>query len=92
MSLRSFRFDPSLTRVIAFGGSLYAGGAGASRPSRREIVRQLSPDFYFIQRAGNDHRRFLAYRAGRVAGRIAAMVNAEIRDGDRLPVGLVRLL
>ena len=90
MSLRSFQFDPSLTReFIAFGRSLHAGGARRVPPFRREIIRQLSPDFYFYQRAGNDHRRFLAYRAGRVAGRIAAMVNAEIRDGDRLPVGLV---
>jgi len=90
MSILSFQFDPSLTReFIDLGYSLYRNDIRRVPPFRREIARQLSPGFYFYRKAGNDHRRFLAYRSGRVAGRVAAMVNADITDAERAPVGLV---
>ena len=90
MTVRSFQFDSALTRkFIEFGYSLYRRDARRIPPFRRDIARQLSPDFFFYAKQGNDHRHFLAYRDGRVAGRVSAMVNAEIKDDDQTPVGLV---
>jgi len=56
---------------------------------RRTVARQLSPDYPFYNRPGNDHRHFLAYEGTRVVGRASAMVNAAIRDEDGAAVGLV---
>ena len=90
MTIRSFQFDSALAReFIAFGYSLYRQDARRIPPFRREIARQLSPDFFFYAKQGNDHRHFLAYRDGRVVGRVSAMVNAEMKDDDQTPAGLV---
>jgi hypothetical protein len=90
MPLTSFRFDPSLTReFIDFGYSLYRRDARWIPPFRRTIARQFSPDYFFYKKAGNDHRHFLAYHGRRVVGRVSAMVNAVLKDGDGTAVGLI---
>ena len=86
----SFRFDPSLTRdFIDFGYSLYRKDARWIPPFRRTIARQLSPDYFFYKKAGNDHRHFLARQGRRVVGRVSAMVNAALKDGDGTTLGLI---
>lgn len=90
MPLTSFRFDPSLTReFIDFGYSLYRRDARWIPPFRRTIARQFSPDYFFYKKAGNDHKHFLAYHGRRVVGRVSAMVNAVLKDGDGTAVGLI---
>jgi hypothetical protein len=90
MHLISFRFDASLVReFIEFGRTLYLDDARWIPPFRRTVARQLCPDDPFYNRAGNDHRHFLAYEGSRVVGRASAMVNAAIRDEDGTAVGLI---
>lgn len=90
MPLTSFRFDPSLTReFIDFGYSLYRNDTQWIPPFRRTIARRLSPDYPFYNKAGNDHRHFLAYQGRRVVGRVSAMVNAALKDGDGTALGLI---
>lgn len=90
MPLTSFRFDPSLTReFIDFGYSLYRNDTRWIPPFRRTIARRLSPDYPFYNKAGNDHRHFLAYQGRRVVGRVSAMVNAALKDGDGTALGLI---
>lgn len=90
MPIKSFRFDPALTgEFIDLGYSLYRQDARRIPPLRRSLARQLSPGYFFYQKTGNDHRRFLAYQGGRVVGRVAAMVNAALKDDDKTPVGLI---
>ena len=90
MHLNSFRFDASLVReFIEFGRALYRDDARWIPPFRRTVARQLSPDYPFYNRAGNDHRHFLAYEGSQVVGRVSAMVNAAIRDEDGTAVGLI---
>jgi hypothetical protein len=83
MHVNSFRFDASLVReFIEFGRTLYRDDARWIPPFRRTVARQLSPDYPFYNRAGNDHRHFLAYEGTQVVGRVSAMVNAAIRDEE----------
>ena len=90
MHLTSFRFEDSLVReFIEFGRALYRDDARWIPPFRRTVARQLSPDYPFYNRAGNDHRHFLAYQGSQVVGRASAMVNAAVRDEDGTAVGLI---
>jgi hypothetical protein len=88
--LNSFRFDASRVReFIEFGRALYLNDARWIPPFRRTVARQLSPDYPFYNRPGNDHCHFLAYEGTQVVGRVSAMVNAAIRDEDGTAVGLI---
>lgn len=90
MHVNSFRFDGPLVReFIEFGRMLYVDDARWIPPFRRTVARQLSPDYSFYNRAGNDHRHFLVYEGSQVVGRASAMVNAAIRDEDGTAVGLI---
>jgi len=90
MPVASFRFDPSLTReFIDFGYSHNRKDTRWIPPFRRTIARQLSPDYIFYKKSGNDHRLFLVYEGRRVVGRVAAMVNAALRDDDGTAVGTI---
>ena len=90
MHLNSFRFDASRVReFIEFGRALYVDDARWVPPFRRTVARQLSADYPFYNRPGNDHRHFLAYEGTRVVGRVSAMLNVGIRDDDGTPVGLI---
>jgi len=90
MPLTSFRFDPSLIReFIDFGYSLYRIDARWIPPFRRTIALRLSPDYFFYKKTGNDHRHFLAHQGRRVVGRVSAMVNAALKDGDGTALGLI---
>ncbi len=59
MHLNSFRFDASRVReFIEFGRALYLNDARWIPPFRRTVARQLSPDYPFYNRPGNDHCHF----------------------------------
>lgn len=90
MHLNSFRFDASLAReFIEFGRALYLDDARWIPPFRRTVARQLSADYPFYNRPGNDHCHFLAYEGSQVVGRVSAMLNAATRDEDGTAVGLI---
>ncbi len=90
MHVTTFRFDAPLVReFIEFGRTLYLDDARWIPPFRRTVARQLSPDYPFYNRPGNDHRHFLAYEGSQVVGRASAMVNAAIKDEDGSAVGLI---
>ncbi len=90
MGIRSFVFDRVLAGSFAdLGYRLYQGDGNRIPPSRKEVLRQLSPDFPFYRRAGNAHRHFLAAAGGRIVGRISAMVNRDLRDPQGRPLGTV---
>jgi GNAT superfamily N-acetyltransferase len=74
---------------IEFGRMLYVDDARWIPPFRRTLARQLSPDYPFYNRPGNDHCHFLAYEGTQVLGRVSAMVNAAIRDEDGTATGLI---
>jgi len=90
MAITAFTFDRGLAdRFIRFGYDIYRGDARWIPPFHTELRRELSPDFPFYHRPGNDHRHFLATAGGRAVGRVSAMVNAEMARGDEGPPGLV---
>jgi len=90
MELISFRFDGALIdEFVAFGYALYGDDARWIPPFRRTIARQLSADYPFYCRPGNDHRHFLVRRGSGVVGRATAMVNARLRDKDGTAVGSI---
>lgn len=90
MAITAFTFDRGLAeRFIGFCGEIYGGDPRWIPPFRAELRRELSPDFPFYHRPGNDHRHFLATVGGRTVGRVSAMINAEMARGDEGPPGLV---
>jgi hypothetical protein len=90
MRVSSFRFDRALARdFAAFGRTLYRQDTLQIPPFRRTLSRQLSPDYPFYNKPGNDHCHFLVHDGPAVVGRVSAMVNAALRDEDGTPVGLV---
>jgi hypothetical protein len=90
VAITAFTFDRGLTdRFIRLGGEIYRDDARWIPPFSAELRRQLSADFPFYHRPGNDHRHFLASAGGRTVGRVSAMVNAEMARGQEGPPGLV---
>jgi len=88
--VQSFRFDRNLTGTfLRFEESLYRGDPNRIPPFRRNRAGLFKPSDPFHRKEGNDHRHFLAFRDGRVAGRVTAMVNAALKDEDGARVGLV---
>lgn len=90
MAIMHFIFDQTLTdSFIGFEYDLYRGDAQWIPPIRKEIYSQFSPDFPFYQKPGNCHRHFLVTTEKKVAGRISAMANKDLKDKDGTPVGTI---
>jgi len=88
MAVKSFAFDRSLTeQFIRFGFDLYFDDRQWIPPFKADLDHQLSEAFSFHKKPGNSCRHFLATSGSRVAGRISAMVNSDLRDRDGTPVG-----
>jgi hypothetical protein len=90
MAIEAFTFEPELTQAFtALPRTLFGADPRWIAPLDRDVHAQLHPTFPFYRRPGNDHRRFLALAAGAVKGRVAAFVNADMKDQDGTPVGTV---
>jgi len=90
MAIIHFTFDTALGEsFVHFGYALYSGDTSWIPPFKKELRAQLSPEFGFYGKQGNLHRHFLATAGKNVVGRVSAMVNTDLRDKDRTPVGTV---
>jgi len=90
MAIKYFKFSPELIEsFVRFSYDLYRGDANCIPPLRKELYAQLSPEFPYYQKSGNHHRHYLATSGRKIVGRISAMVNSDLRDGEGTPVGTV---
>jgi hypothetical protein len=90
VAIISFDFDPNLREAfLDFGYEIYQGDRSWIAPFRADLCRQLAPDFPFYSIPGNRCRHFLATAGQKVAGRVSAMVNSDLRDGDGTLVGTI---
>lgn len=90
MAIKQFTFDPALIEAfVRFGYDHYCGDTNWIPPLRRDLYAQLSPKYPFYRKPGNTHRHFLITTGKKVGGRISAMVNNGLRNGDGTRVGTV---
>ncbi|UCF89166.1 MAG: hypothetical protein JSV70_02660 [bacterium] len=90
MPVRGFTFEPEpMKQFVDFGYDIYRDDSSWIPPARNHVTRQLKADFPFYRKEGNSHRKFIATSGGRVLGRVAAMVNSEMKTGDGEQVGTV---
>lgn len=90
MAIKQFTFDPALIEAfVRFGYDHYREDTNWIPPLRRDLYAQLLPEFSFYRKPGNSHRHFLITAGKKVTGRISAMVNSGLRDGDQTRVGTV---
>lgn len=90
MRIEPFRFDSALTDdFIKFGYDLYKGDSNWIPPHQAELKNLLSPTYSFYNKPGNLSKHFLLYDKGVVAGRVTAMINANLKDKDGTAVGTV---
>jgi GNAT superfamily N-acetyltransferase len=90
MAIVDFRYSGDLAdSFIRFGEEVYRDDPKWIPPSRKEMLHQMSPAFFFNRPPDNDARHFLALNGGRVVGRVSAMVNGEMKDPEGGAVGTV---
>lgn len=88
MRIEKFTFDRNLvSQFLEFGYDIYKGDDNWIAPLRSDINRQLSARYFFYNKTGNQHCHFLLYQNGNIRGRITALINSDLRDGDGTPVG-----
>ena len=88
MPIKEFTFEHGLTqKFMDLGHEIYRGDDNWIPPIRGDLARQLGPDFPFYRKAGNSHRKFVAVSGGKVHGRIAAMVNCDLKTGEGEQIG-----
>jgi len=88
MPLKEFTFEPGLTKkFMDFGYEIYQADSNWIPPFKSDLVRQLKEDYSFHVKPGNHQRKFVAIADGKVCGRIAAMVNGDLKNQDGKQVG-----
>lgn len=88
MPVINFSFEPGLMNdFIDFGYEVYRGDSNWIPPARNSLARQLRADFPFYRKDGNQHRKFIAEAGGKVCGRIAAMINSDLKTGGGEQIG-----
>ncbi len=90
MSVKEFTFENGLmNEFIEFGYEIYRGDDNWIPPMRHVVDHQLNEGFGFYRKPGNCHRKFIAITGGKVHGRIAALVNSDLKHPDGGQVGTV---
>ena len=88
MAIQSFEFDAERSAAFAaFRDELYRDDRNWVVSPRPAFLNQFAPEFWFYRRPGNRHRHFVATANGKIAGHVAALVNADLRDTDGTSVG-----
>jgi len=88
MPIKEFTCEHGLTKkFMDFGHEIYKADSNWIPPLRSDLVRQLKEDFPFHLKPGNHQRKFLATAGGKVCGRVAAMVNGDLKNQDGEQVG-----
>ncbi len=68
---------------------IYRNDARWIPPLHKDVANQISAGSPFLQKKGNSLRHFAALSGTRLIGRITAMVNADLKDEDGTPLGLL---
>jgi hypothetical protein len=88
MPLKEFTFEPGLTKnFMDFGYEIYQADSNWIPPLRSDLGRQLKEDSPFHLKPGNHQRKFVAIAGGKVCGRVAAMVNDDLKNQEGEQVG-----
>lgn len=90
MEIKSFKFNDRLRKnFIEFVYQLYEEDKNWIPPIREQVVKQLSPDFHFYNKPGNDFQHFLAISGNKMVGRVSAFVNKDLTDKENCQIGTI---